>query len=104
MKIYNKSDFFRGLGCLLIAVASGAGGVLLHKGVYMLMALAWAGQAVFNLYRAMHEKRAGESREASARREAAARKLFGKWRSEWFWSCSPLHWRLFCARAGSPFC
>lgn len=46
----------------------------------MLMALAWAGQAVFSLYRAMHEKRAGESREASARREAAARKLFGKWR------------------------
>lgn len=80
MKIYSKSDFFRGLGCLLIAVASGAGGILLQKGFCMVMALAWAGQAVFSLYRAMHEKRAGESREASARRGAAARKLFGKWR------------------------
>ncbi len=79
MKIYNKSDFFLGLGCLLIAVASGTGGVLFQKGFYMLMALAWAVQAVFSLYRAMHEKAAGERREAFARSEAAARKLFGKW-------------------------
>lgn len=46
----------------------------------MFMALAWAGQSVLELYRAMNEKWAGESQAASARSEAAARKLFGKWR------------------------
>lgn len=79
MKIYNRSCFFRGIVYLFIAVLSGIRGAWAREALCVFMALAWAGLAVLELYRATNEKWAGKSQTASARSKAAARKLFGKW-------------------------
>lgn len=78
MKIYQKSCFFRGLVCLLGTIVLAAGAAASRDHLHIFMALSWAGLGVRNLYHAMSEERAEEDREASARSEAAARKLFGK--------------------------
>lgn len=86
MRIYSKTNFFLGLAYLALAAASGAKSALYQgDGFSVFMALAWAVLGILYMYRGLNREKAEKSREASARADAAARELFGKWGTVMQW-------------------
>lgn len=86
MRIYSKTNFILGLAYLAMAAASGSRAASQREnGFLVFMMLAWAALGAAHLYYGMNREKAEKSREASARTDAAARELFGKWGTVMQW-------------------
>lgn len=86
MRIYSKTNFILGLAYLALAAVSGAKSASYQgDGFLAFMALAWAVLGILYMYRGLNREKAEKSRAASARTDAAARELFGKWGTVMQW-------------------